>query len=177
MDFPYTIKKHKRAKRIKITIDSTGLVRVTVPYRLPKILGDIFVKQHTDWIKQKIEHIKQNPQFSLKGNSAEYKKYKEDARKLAHTRVEFFNKYYNFIYNDIRIKNTKHTWGSCSKKGNLNFNYKITLISPEAADYIVVHELCHLKEFNHSKSFWDLVGLMIPDYKNIRKNLKGRNCS
>jgi predicted metal-dependent hydrolase len=89
-------------------------------------------------------------------------------------RIEYYNQYYGFKYNKINIKNQKTRWGSCSKKGNLNFNYKILFLSAETRDYIVVHELCHLKEFNHSKKFWNLVAETIPNYLQIRKNLKLR---
>lgn len=63
-------------------------------------------------------------------------------------------------------------WGSCSKKGNLNFNWRLIQLPPELADYVIVHELCHLKELNHSQRFWDLVGQAIPDYKERRQALR-----
>ena len=103
------------------------------------------------------------------------KKYKENKVKallIIKDRIEYFNTIYNFKWNRIVIRNQKTRWGSCSKKGNLNFNYKIALLPPKSADYIIVHELCHLGEFNHSQKFWDLVAKTIPDYKEIRKDLR-----
>ena len=83
-----------------------------------------------------------------------------------------FNKFYKFEINRIAIKNTSTRWGSCSSMGNLNFNYKIIYLRPALADYLIVHELCHLGELNHSKRFWALVQKTIPDYVNINKELR-----
>ncbi|MEI6280835.1 MAG: M48 family metallopeptidase [bacterium] len=102
----------------------------------------------------------------------DYKRHKETARALAHARVAYFNTFYNFPVRRISIRNTKTRWGSCSQKGNLNFNYKILFLPALMTDYIIVHELCHLKEFNHSQNFWDLVAKIIPEHKVIRKELK-----
>jgi predicted metal-dependent hydrolase len=99
-------------------------------------------------------------------------KYKERARKLVENKIIKFNKTYKFRYNKIAIKNQKTRWGSCSKSGNLSFNYRILSLSPEVADYLMVHELCHLREMNHSRAFWDLVARAIPDYKKLRKQLR-----
>lgn len=97
---------------------------------------------------------------------------KEKARALILERLDYFNKFYDFTWHRISIKNTKRRWGSCSRKGNLNFCYKVALILPELADYIVVHELCHLGQFNHSKDFWGLVARTVPNYKVARTRLK-----
>ncbi len=102
----------------------------------------------------------------------DYKKHKESARALAHARVAHFNSFYNFPVRRISIRNTKTRWGSCSKRGNLNFNYKILFLSSRMTDYIIVHELCHLKEFNHSQNFWDLVAKIVPEHKAIRSELR-----
>ena len=101
-----------------------------------------------------------------------YKKNKDKALSIVKDRIEYFNNFYNFKWNRIVIRNQKTRWGSCSRKGNLNFNYKIALLPPKSADYIIVHELCHLGEFNHSQKFWDLVAKTIPDYLVIRKDLR-----
>jgi len=100
-----------------------------------------------------------------------YLENKEKARSLVIARLEYFNQYYGFKWNRVSIKNTKRRWGSCSKKGNLNFCYKVALIDMELADYIIVHELCHLGQFNHSKEFWKLVSRSILDYKAARDRL------
>lgn len=72
----------------------------------------------------------------------------------------------------ITIREQKSRWGSCSQKGNLNFNWKLIMAPPQALDYVVVHELCHLHEFNHSPRFWSLVEAQMPDYEIWKKWLK-----
>ncbi len=106
------------------------------------------------------------------GGRREYKKLKERARFLVHAHLARINQIYNFSFNRVCVKNHKSRWGSCSKKGNLNFNYKIIHLPVELAEYIVVHELCHLKELNHSSRFWALVVKAVPDYKARRRKLK-----
>lgn len=107
----------------------------------------------------------------------EYLTYKESARKIVHTYLDFYiNKFKEhdiFIkpVGRISIKHTVSRWGSCSSKGNVNFSYRLATIPLHLAEYIVVHELCHLREFNHSDRFWNLVELVVPDYKNRKKEL------
>ncbi len=108
----------------------------------------------------------------IRGAPKQYRAYKEQARTLVSLRLTHFNQFYNLKLNRVFIKNQKSRWGSCSSKGNLNFNYKIALLPPHLADYIIVHELCHLKEFNHSHAFWDLVAQTMPDWKKRRNELK-----
>jgi predicted metal-dependent hydrolase len=118
--------------------------------------------------KRRVYRVKKR----VKRKNLNYLKYKESAVILVKNKLEYFNQFYNYKYNRVTIKNQKTRWGSCSKKGNLNFNYKIVLLSQKQIDYIIVHELCHLKEFNHSQRFWDLVALTILDYKEIRSSLR-----
>lgn len=115
--------------------------------------------------------------ISLRGPKKEYLEHKNRALVLAKERLEFFNRSYGFNFNRVSIKNQKTRWGSCSKKGNLNFNYRIALLSEKLADYIIVHELCHLGQLNHSRQFWNLVAQTIPDYSALRKELKNQRFS
>lgn len=105
-------------------------------------------------------------------SKTEYTKHKEAARELVLRRLSFFNQFYGYKIGKIAIRNQKSRWGSCSTKGNLNFNYKLAIIPSHLADYVIVHELCHLGEFNHSQKFWDLVAKTMPDYKKMRDELK-----
>jgi len=105
-------------------------------------------------------------------SGADYKKHKEEARELIMSRLEHFAYPYGFSYGKVSIRNQITRWGSCSKQGNLNFNYRLIHLPLELLDYVVVHELCHLVEFNHGRKFWDLVARAIPDYKELRRRLK-----
>lgn len=101
-----------------------------------------------------------------------YKDAKKESLAFAQERVGVFNEIYGFSYKEVRVKNQKTRWGSCSKRGNLNFNYRILYLPLHLADYIVVHELCHLKEFNHGKKFWDLVAQVFPGHREMRRELR-----
>lgn len=105
-------------------------------------------------------------------NKKHYAKHKEAARALVHARVGYFNTFYRFAVGKVFIKNTKSRWASCSQLGNLNFNYKIVLLPEAVADYLVVHELCHLAEFNHGPAFWALVSQACPNYRELRRQLR-----
>jgi predicted metal-dependent hydrolase len=172
-DFEYKIRKSNRAKRMRISVYCNGNVVVTVPENFDNNLMSKFILQKKDWIIEKVQHFLKNPLRIVRNSSKrDYKEYKVEVKDLIQKRIEFFNQFYNFKYNKINIKNQKTRWGSCSKRGNLNFNYKILFLQENVRDYIVVHELCHLKEFNHSKNFWNLVKNAVPNYLEIKKGLK-----
>lgn len=113
-----------------------------------------------------------NSLITTKHSKLERAQLTREARILVHARLEYFNQLYGFSYNRIFIKNQKSRWGSCSSKKNLNFNYRIALLPTELQDYLIVHELCHLAEMNHSKNFWKLVERAVPEYKRLNKRLK-----
>jgi hypothetical protein len=98
----------------------------------------------------------------------------DKARDIIGERVEYFTGLTGLKYNSFKIKEQKTLWGSCSRKGNLNFNWKIIMAPQWVYDYVVLHEVCHLKHLNHSKVFWEMVGKYYPDYKKahewLRKN-------
>jgi len=94
-----------------------------------------------------------------------YHSNKEIARMMIHERLIHFNQYYNFTYHRVAIRDQRRCWGSCSSKGNLNFSYKLLFLPPRLRDYVILHELCHLRELNHSQRFWDTMAEVMPDYK------------
>ncbi len=163
--FSYVIKTNPRSKHLSIRITREGEVIVTKPTRVSTALAEVFITKKVSWIISKIAYVQSLPPALKKISPAEIKILKEKSLALVKPRVEFFNNFYKFNFKKISIKNQKTRWGSCSSKGNLNFNCRIALLTPELADYIVVHELCHLGQMNHSKKFWDLVTQTVPDYK------------
>jgi len=108
----------------------------------------------------------------LAGAVTEYVQQKSQALQFVQNRLVHLNQTYGFVYQRVSVKNQATRWGSCSKHGNLNFHYRIIQLPPHLADYIIVHELCHLRELNHSHKFWELVAQSIPDYKMRRKQLR-----
>lgn len=115
-----------------------------------------------------------DPKFKMSGafSGETYFKHKDQALRLVKERVAYYNKIYKFSFSKISIRNQKTRWGSCSKKKNLSLNYKLLFLPKTFQDYIIVHEICHLKEFNHSRLFWFLVQKTLPDYLEIKKGLK-----
>lgn len=102
---------------------------------------------------------------SSKTSTKTYLENKKAARALVISRLEYFNSFYNFEYKRIAIRDTKRSWGSCSSIKNLNFNYKLLFLPVCLRDYVIVHELCHLKEFHHRATFWDEMARLMPDCK------------
>jgi len=101
-----------------------------------------------------------------------YKWYRTQAGIIIEERVQYYSSVLGEEYGQIRIKDQKSCWGSCSGKKNLNFNWHLVLTPPEILDYVVVHELCHLRQMNHSRDFWREVERILPDYKARRKWLR-----
>lgn len=170
---PIEIRKSKKARSMRISIKSDGSVVATYPARvaLKHILE--LIDSKIDWIQEKVSEMKaRKPILVLKHTPKERKEYFKQAHTLVLNKLEAFNQYYNFSYKNVFIRNQKTRWGSCSSKKNLSFNYKIIFLSQELQDYLIVHELCHLKEMNHGSDFWELIGRQIPEYKILRKTLR-----
>ena len=161
---------------MRLAIYPEGKLVVTVPRLFDQNLLDKFLQAKSDWIIKKINYFAKRksvvPFQSKVSSKKDYLKHKLSAKLLIEQRLIYFNQFYNLKWGRVSIRNTKSRWGSCSKKGNLNFSYKLVLLPPELSDYVIVHELCHLAEFNHSQKFWNLVLQSIPDFKSHRKQLK-----
>ena len=169
----YSIRRSKRAKRIRLAVYCEGNFVVTLPKRLNEITAEKYIIKKSKWIISKLDFFnKVALSKTFKLTQKDYIEHKETALQIVSERIQFFNKIYHYKFNKIVIKNQKTLWGSCSSKKNLNLNSKITLLPSDLRDYIIVHELCHLKAFNHSTKFWNLVSRAIPNYKEIINGLK-----
>lgn len=149
------------------------------PYGCPRSFINSFIHQKADWIVKHSAENKQRyeKQVQLKKDrptlsDAQRKRYIETARSIFTQKAAYYARLIGVTYGRISIREQKTRWGSCSAKGNLNFNWKLVLMPPEILDYVVVHELAHRLQMNHSAAFWAEVGKILPDYRERRQWLK-----
>ncbi len=160
---------------MRLAVYCDGTVILTSPLGVPQSLIQNFVEDKRRWLMDKILFFKSVDTKAIRTFShRDYLQNKEKALALVESRVKFYNKIYGFSFNKIFIKNQKTRWGSCSSNKNLNINYKIVFLSKKHQDYIIVHEMCHLKEFNHSNKFWSLVEKALPNYLDLKKELRNQ---
>ena len=157
-----------RRKTISLQILPTGEILVRCPLRMKEKEIRSFVQSKQGWIEA---HLPKGP-VQPKLTDQEVKKLAELAKSYISQRVAFFAPVVGVTYGRITIRSQHTRWGSCSAKGNLNFNCLLMLTPPEILDYVVVHELCHRKELNHSARFWAEVERVMPNYRDHRKWLK-----
>lgn len=172
-NFKYTLHRTPRTRRITITITPKG-VRVSAPMRASVSTIEKFIQEKQSWIEKTLATFEKKKENWIKPPDTTHDTYvhsKARAKKFIIERVREYNKHYQFSYNRISVKDLSSRWGSCSSQGNLNFHYRLFFLPPELADYVVVHELCHLQQMNHTKKFWSLVAQTIPDHVKRRKAL------
>lgn len=172
-EVPCIIKKSPTARRFYIFVRRDKKIVGVIPRggRMEQI--ESFIERKTPWICRVLDRIDHDKPGMLESScKEEFLKCKSRSMCLIKDRLEHFNKFYNYKFVKVAVKIQKRRWGSCSRKGNLNFNYKICELEAHLADYLIVHELCHLKEMNHSERFWSLVKKTIPDYKECRRQLR-----
>ncbi len=164
--------KSKR-KTFSLEIKQDGRVICRAPDFARKEETDSFIISHKEWIERNLHQIKKSNNCQLPKFSAdELKILKMKAENYIPDRVGFWAEKIGVNYNRIFFKFQKTRWGSCSSKGNLNFNCLLMLTDETLIDYVIVHELCHLKYMNHSKSFWESVASVMPDYKKYKASLR-----
>ncbi len=171
----YTLRLSKRAKSLRLSIACGGIFTVSAPLGMRQSVVDAFILEKSEWVLEKIRYFTQFPRKQVQGKqnrNKHFTEHKERARELVHQRLAHFNQFYKVAWRKVSIRNQRRRWGSCSQRGNLSFNYKTLFLSSHLADYIIVHELCHLGELNHSRKFWDLVSKVMPNHHNLRKELR-----
>lgn len=171
----YTKRTSSRSRHLRLSVKVDGSVVVSHPRFTGGEKIEKFIEEKADWILEKLRYFDSFDRTLLKtkkGGKLNFANKKDDALLFVTERVMYWNKFYKFEFKNIKVKNQKTRWGSCSKSGTLSFNYNLLDLPKVLSDYVVVHELCHLKEFNHSKKFWNLVAKTFPDFRQHREKLK-----
>ena len=161
------IRSDRRTLAIQILTDGTVVVRS--PRRASQDRIRAFVESKSAWIEK---HNKTDFAPAQKLTPEALRQLTDRAAQVIGERVSFFAPIVGVTYGRVTIRHQHTRWGSCSGKGNLNFNCLLLLAPEQVLDYVVVHELCHSKELNHSPAFWAEVKRVLPDYEESRKWLK-----
>lgn len=172
-DLNIKLRRVRRARHLRLSIAADGRVLLTRPFWVSEKVARKFLAEKSDWLAEKWRELQARPDnYFRRGGREEYLKNKEAARTLVLAKLEKFNQLYHFPIRRISIRDQRSRWGSCSKAGGLNFNYRIVFLPDDLADYLVVHEICHLGELNHRPAFWQLVARAVPDYEARRRRLR-----
>ena len=170
MNITYKLIRSSR-RTVAIQITPAGEVVVRCPSRMPAAEVRKFVESKADWIAAHLAKIQNRPALAP-FTGTELNALGDKALQYIPGRVKHFAPIVGVTYGRITIRNQKTRWGSCSSVGNLNFNCLLMLLPPEIIDYVVVHELCHRKEMNHSPKFWAQVERILPNYRTLKQRLK-----
>ena len=162
--FTYELIRAKR-RSMSLKVDLDGTITVRAPYRTPVQTADWFVEGHRDWIEVRLRAgariMAERPSYT----DRERAEGRKQAAEVIKARCRYYAPVMGVSYGTVTIREQKTRWGSCSMKVNLNFNWKLVLMPERVMDYVVIHELAHRKEMNHSARFYAVVAQQMPDYK------------
>lgn len=157
-----------------LSFSSRGELILTAPRLTPAFFINAFLEKSRSWIDTHRARILTR-QDTVSHQKSEYLEKREEARKIIESRVQELAMLHDFRYQKISIRNQRTRSGSCSRSGNLSFHYRIAFFTPEERDYVIIHELSHLRHFDHSPLFWQAVAHLSPNYVRIRKGLAHRD--
>ncbi|MEI9966567.1 MAG: YgjP-like metallopeptidase domain-containing protein [Candidatus Moraniibacteriota bacterium] len=165
------VRRSRQSRHLRLTVSAGGRITLSGPRSASDRSLKRFLTERHAWLVRCYREMKRVPASEpvLSGKALE--EAKERARVLVETRLAYFNRLYNFRWGPGHYPCQKTLWGSCSPAGNLSFNYRLIDLPPSLADYVIVHELCHLEALDHSRRFWKLVERALPDYALRRRKL------
>ena len=170
--YSYTLERQKR-KTLSLQINDDLTLTVKAPLFVRKRQIDKFVENHTVWIEKKINQLRERQRMKVALTNEKTAELKDKAAIIIPERVNYYSNIMGLKPTGVKITSAQKRWGSCSGKNSLCFSYMLMLYPAEAIDYVVVHELAHIRYHNHSKEFYRLIEKYMPDYKSRIKLLRG----
>lgn len=171
MDISYQWIRSRR-KTIAIQIDRNGQVILRTPYGITKRQAEKFLDEKKDWILKNIRQVENRKTDQIMISEEQRREGIELAKRIFRERTAYYALRMGVDYGRITIREQKTRWGSCTSEGNLNFNWRLIFAPEKVLDYVVVHELAHRKEMNHSPAFYAVVASVMPEYKIYEKWLR-----
>jgi predicted metal-dependent hydrolase len=159
--------RHRRARRYLIRIEHDGRVRVTIPRGGSKREADAFVQRHTEWVARQRAGL-----MPSAFGAAERTALRERAREELPARLLEIAAAHGLTVTGVSIRNQRTRWGSCGRDGKISLNWRLVLMPPAVRDYVLIHELMHLRRLDHSPAYWKLVAAACPGYREARQWLR-----
>ena len=164
---PIYFVRHRKARRYLLRVEHDGRVRVTIPRGGSKREADAFVQRHTDWV------ARQRSRLTASAFGAEERRvHRERAREELPKRLLEIAAEHGLTVTGVSVRNQRTRWGSCGRDGKISLNWRLVLMPASVRDYVLVHELMHLRRLDHSPAFWRLVAAACPDYREARQWLR-----
>lgn len=167
-------------KTLSMRFDDEWILQIKAPRFVLRSQIQAFIAKNQTWIQKHFLQIQERnkhtknylfwEEVSMSGDVEHF--YKTEAKKYIVPRCNYLAEKYGFTHKGIRITSASSRWGSCSSKKTLNFSYRLIMSPRECIDYVIIHELCHLRQMNHSSKFWREVAAIMPDYKTWENHLK-----
>ena len=164
---PVYFVRHRRARRYLLRVEHDGRVRVTIPRGGSKREADAFVQRHTDWVARQRARLTPSV-FGTEERIA----LRERARIELPARLLEIAAQQGLTVTGVSIRNQRTRWGSCGRDGRISLNWRLVLMPPAVRDYVLIHELMHLKRLDHSPAYWKLVAAACPGYREARQWLR-----
>jgi len=159
--------RHRRARRYVLRVDPDGRLRVTIPRGGSRREADAFAARHVQWIarqRERLPHPAPPP--------AERQALRAQAMRELPPRLLELAALNGLVVSRISIRNQRTRWGSCGRDGHICLNWRLLLMPPDVRDYVLIHELMHLRRMDHSPAYWRLVAAAYPDYQSARDWLR-----
>lgn len=158
------LRKSLRCRRISIRVHPVKGISVTMPYPVPYAVGRAFFLSRRDWVQSALMRQKKKLSEVVRPDPEDIECMRQKAKDELPARLAQLAAKYGFIYNKVTVKHNATNWGSCSSKGNINLNLSIMMLPPFLQDYILLHELCHLKHHDHGPAFHLLLEHVCSDH-------------
>ncbi len=166
------IVRSKKRKTLSLEVRKTGVLTVRASEKMPDSVIFKFINEKQDWINKAFGKLESRAEKHPEPTADEIKELKQKAKDYLPKAVEYYGNLMKLKPTSLKITSAKGRFGSCSGKNGICFSYRLMMYPKEAIDYVVVHELAHIKHHNHSPRFWSLVAEYMPDYKERRKLLR-----
>jgi predicted metal-dependent hydrolase len=166
LEFYYV--RHRRARRYVLRVDVDGRVRVTIPRGGSRREADAFAQRQLTWIREQRKTNGEHPAVPPE----EKKRHRAVARNILPPRLRALAEHHGLALTQISIRDQRSRWGSCSRDGHICLNWRLVLMPDWVRDYVMIHELMHLRRMDHSPKYWKLVAAACPDYERARQWLR-----